>query len=232
MRGPQIALYQVINAGMDTDTLHLFGTGSYLVNAIGDCSGCHTNRDLPTGSINTASYLLGGQVFDVPPPLWSEGYVRVATANLIGGTNGFFNMTGVQFSTFETLITQGIHAEDPAPERTVSWPMPWDKFAHMTLTDLEAVYTYMNAVATQYGSTLTDREIPDPAMYCDTNVHCPSGYQCSSSTLPGECLHQNCGSATVATDCAICQTCSAASGGVCQTMTGGQLAACEGQGIQ
>jgi hypothetical protein len=35
----------------------------------------------------------------------------------------------------------------------------------------------------------------------------------------------------VLTDCAICQTCSATTGGVCQTMTGTALAGCVQAGL-
>jgi hypothetical protein len=215
-------------ASMDLTTLSLFGRGSYLVNAIGDCSGCHTNRDAPTGAITTTIYLNGGQVFDVPPFLWSQGYVRAASADLIGATNGFFQSQNADFPTFEELITQGIHAEDPNPQRPVSWPMPWDKLRYMTLEDMQAVYTYMFQVATQYGSIHTpDRVIPDPARFCAPGTSCPSGYACSSTTGPGECLNQTCTTGTVLTACAVCQTCAS---GHCAVMTGGALAACEGAG--
>jgi len=229
---------------LDTTTLSLFGRGSYIVNAIGECSGCHTNPELAnaaTGAVNTAAYLTGGQIFDfnvlgLPPPAQKQfGYVRPASANLVGATNGFFNMPNVDFGTFETLITEGIHAEDPAPQRHVAFPMPWTFLKHLTLDDLQAVYTYMNQVATQYGlSTLTgakDKLIPDPAIYCDPSTPCPTGWNCSSTTAPGECLHQTCTTATVATDCAVCQTCSANAGGVCQTMSGSALAGCVQAGL-
>ena len=48
----------------------LFGRGSYLVNAIADCNGCHTNpARAQSHAITTAQYLAGGAVFSVPPPL-------------------------------------------------------------------------------------------------------------------------------------------------------------------
>jgi mono/diheme cytochrome c family protein len=220
-------LREVSTTGMDTATLTLFGRGSYLVNAAAECSGCHTNRD--GLSIDNAAYLNGGVVFDVPPPFWSQGYVRAASADLIGTSNGFFQ-PNLQFNTFETLITQGVHAEDPAPQRGVSWPMPWDKFKHMTLNDLEAVFTYMHTVAAQYGASVPDKRVPDPARFCSPAVACPSGSTCSSSTGAGECLNGTC---STSADCAICQSCSATDGGTgsCQVMSPGALAACEGIGL-
>jgi hypothetical protein len=105
----------------------------------------------------------------------------------------------------------------------------------LTLGDLQSVYTYMNQVAIQYGKVTqvgaSDKIIPDPAIYCDPTNACPAGWSCSSNNAPGECLHQTCATATVLTDCAICQTCSAATGGVCQTMSGAALASCVQTGL-
>jgi hypothetical protein len=224
--------------GSDVTTQSLFGRGSYLVNAIGDCSGCHTNRDAPSGAIATPVYLTGGQVFDynnlgLPPFVQKQaGYVRAASANLSGMLNGFFNASNVSFATFDALITQGMHVEDAVP-RPVAPPMPWPFLKNMTLGDLQAVYTYMKAVATYGQSSLTgasvDKLIPDPALYCDSTSACPSGSTCSSSGAPGECLKNSCATSA---DCAVCQTCGAvdASTGSCQVMTGAALGACIGNG--
>jgi hypothetical protein len=235
-------LSQLTTAGLDPTTLALFGRGAYLVNAISDCSGCHTNIDNPqTGAIDTAAYLTGGQVFDfgvlgLPAPAQKAlGVVRAAAADLQGATNGFFNKPNVDFGVFLTLITEGIHAEDPMPA-PLAFPMPWPYFRHMNLDDLQAVFVYMSRVAAQYGKpTLTgaaDKVIPDPAVYCDTTTPCPSGMACSATTAgaAGECLKQTCTQATVATDCAVCQTCSAATGGMCQAQTGAALAGCVQKG--
>ncbi len=214
------------------------GPSAYLVNAIGDCSGCHTNIDnAATGKILTTEYLTGGQVFDynvlgLPVPAQKAmGFVRAASASLQGATNGFFNKSNVDFSTFVTLITEGIHAEDPVPE-PVAFPMPWPYLKNMSLADMEAVFTYMSTVATDYGKpTLTgaaDKNIPDPALYCDTTTPCPTGMACSATAAgtAGECLSQTCTQATVTDDCAVCQTCSAATAGTCQAETGLALATC------
>jgi cytochrome c553 len=230
-------LTEVSTASLDPITQASFGRGSYLVNAISDCSGCHTNIDNPqTGAIDTAAYLTGGQVFDynvlgLPAAVQKQlGFVRSASASLEGATNGFFNNPDVQFSTFLTLVTEGIHAEDPQPG-PVAFPMPWPYFKNMVLEDLQSIFTYMNQVALQYGKpTLTgtaDKIIPDPALYCDKTTACPAGMICSSTkATPGECLSQTCTQATQATDCAVCQTCSAPTGGTCQTSTGMALATC------
>ncbi len=233
-------LVEVHTSTLDPTTLALFGRGSYIVNAIAACSDCHTNAPA-ADAIAPAAYLSGGQIYDmnligVPAFVQKQlGYARTVSTNLTGATHGFFNAANVDFGTFETLMTQGIHAEDPRPERSLAFPMPWTYFRKMTLPDLQAVYTYMNQVARQYGlRRLTgskDKVVPEPAAYCDPSTPCASGWACSSSSGPGECLHQTCARASVVADCAICQTCSAATGGVCRAITGNALAACAGKGL-
>jgi hypothetical protein len=152
-------------------------------------------------------------VFPTPPPLQPIVHtVRAASANLIGVTNGFFNKPNVDFSVFLTLITHGIHAEDPMP-MPVAWPMPWPVFRHMQLSDLQSIYVFMNAVAVQYGqptiTAMLDRVVPSAAIYCDAMNACPMGFACSSASAAGECLAQMCTVATVLNDCAVCQTCTA-----------------------
>jgi hypothetical protein len=155
--------------------------------------------------------------FDTPPPLRPiVKTVRAASANLTGEVHGFFNLPNVTFATFLALITQGVHAEDMVPT-PLAFPMPWQTFRNMQLADLEAIYTYMNAVARQYGATtltgVKDKIIPAPALFCDATHACVVG-TCSAAT--GECLDSPCATATVTTDCATCQTCSASTGGTCQ----------------
>jgi hypothetical protein len=195
---------------LDVGQQSLFGRGSYLVNAISDCSGCHTNVDRPTGQIDTAAYLTGGFVFATPQPILMATD-QAASANLIGATQGFFNNPAVSFQTFLTTITEGIHAESPT-KAPLAFPMPWQSFSHMQISDLQAIYVYMTTVASTYGKTLTgtaDKVIPPPALYCDktnSTVHaCPPGTACSSNTGPGECLSQ--ATCTTVSDCAACQQC-------------------------
>jgi hypothetical protein len=234
-------LRQVSTAAMDTGTLTAFGRGSYLVNAQGDCSGCHTNRDSPTGAISTPIYLVGGQVFDIstlgaPQAAWKSignGYVRSVSKNLIGNTNGFFN--DFDFSTFEGLITQGKHVEDPNP-MPVAFPMPVAVFKNMTLSDMEAIYTYMHEVARQFGQAATgappDKIIPDPAIYCDSTTPCPTGYTCGSAftdagvVTANECFKDSCPGGNG--DCAICQVCSS---GRCGPPSPGAFVSCIGNGL-
>jgi len=234
LRGLAIVPLSGITPPSDPGAQALFGRGAYLVNALADCNGCHTNpatTNPANTKISTTMYLTGGAVFDTPPPLQPLLHtVRAASANLQGSSKGFFTEPTMQFSTFLTLITQGVHADDPPPQAPLAFPMPWQTFSHMQLGDLEAIYTYMSAVAAQYGKTAltgaADKTIPAPALYCDTKVACPTGMKCSSASAAGECLAPTC---VKDTDCAVCQTCGGASTG-CATMTGTALAGCVAQG--
>jgi hypothetical protein len=209
-------LSEVNPKNLDVNTQTQFGRGSYLVNAISDCSGCHTNVDDPnTGKIDTAAYLTGGQVFATPVPKVMRT-VQAASANLIGKTHGYFNNPNVSFETFLTTITQGVHAEN-TPATPLAFPMPWQQFSNMELADLQAIYVYMSTVASTYGVTLqgtADKVIPKPSLYCDTTDStvpaCPPGSACSLSTGPGECVAT--AACTSVTDCAACQQCT---GGAC-----------------
>jgi cytochrome c553 len=224
-------LAEVNASALDVTTQAQFGRGSYLVNAISDCSGCHTNADnAQTGKILTAGYLTGGTLFATPVPK-QMGTVRAASANLIGASNGFFNDPAVSFATFLTLISQGVHAED-TPPAPLAFPMPWQQLRNLNLPDLQAIYVYMRTVASTYGKTLTgpkDKVIPHPALYCDptdtTIAACPGSSTCSSTTGPGECLTHTC---AVDIDCAACEKCVATS---CQTLpaaadAGASVASC------
>jgi mono/diheme cytochrome c family protein len=240
LRGLSLQPLKEVAPPSDPQQQALFGRGAYLVNALAHCSDCHTNVDDPqTGKIKVAEYLTGGQVFETPPPLEKVfGTVRAASANLQGKTNGFFNKPNVQFDTFLTLISQGIHAEDITPDsgppKHIAWPMPWNVFQNMTLADLESVYVYMSEIARQYGSvSLTaaaDKVLPDPALYCDPTSACPTGMTCSSTAATGgECLANTCATDG---DCAVCQTCSGVDGGAgsCQPLSPAALAVCDATG--
>src|SRR5262249_44568035 len=104
-----------------------FGRGSYLVNAVADCTDCHTNpfRVLTIGStflhINPDQYLSGGSVWLVPPGLDALfGQVRTMTANLTGETHGLTD----DFGVFLGVITEGKHVDDPG-QPLLGFPMPW-----------------------------------------------------------------------------------------------------------
>jgi mono/diheme cytochrome c family protein len=245
LRGLTVYPLSEVEVPTDVGGQVAFGRGAYLASAVAHCSDCHTNPptqslttdagSIPTTVVNTAEYLTGGQVFATPPPLEPIVHtVRAASANLVGPTNGFFNFKQVTFETFLTLITQGIHAEDPVPT-PIAWPMPWQVFRNMTLSDLQAIYTYMNTVASYtktapaFAAPTVDKNIPSPALYCDSTIACPAAaaMTCSSTTGPGECLLNACATdASAGSLCSACQTCSTS----CVTETGMTLGGCVAKG--
>ncbi|MGH7271813.1 MAG: hypothetical protein ACREJ3_15390, partial [Polyangiaceae bacterium] len=187
----------------DPSSISLFGRGEYLVNSIADCGGCHTNR-------GGGGYLTGGQVFATPVPLEATFHtVRAASADLVGANHGFFSNPSVTFQTFLTLITQGVHAEDPVPQAKLAYPMPWQAFRNMDLGDLQAIYVYLSTVAgANVPALANDTVIPMPAIYCDANNACPAGAGTCSATSP-ECV--TAGTCRTDLDCAACQVCEGAS---------------------
>lgn len=160
------------------------GLGSYIVNAIGGCSGCHTfpqylEKADPAGSNPTA-----GDPFQGTSLKQSLPHRLVANYNvshyLAGGRcfgPGFmsFNITpdptgrplGLTEAEFIKVMRTGedIHCEkspsDPicalGPDTPLLQVMPWPTFHNMADTDLKAIYTYLAALpSAQPCNTPTD----------------------------------------------------------------------------
>ncbi len=187
-----------------------YGRGAYLVNAVADCSGCHTNPERVSGKVNVAQYMTGGRVFPTPGPLQPLlKTARVMSANLLG-PNGFF--VTADLPIFLASITQGVHADDPPPQAPLGFPMPARVFRNMTIGDLEAVYTYMRQVATAVPGGRTDKQIRPTALYCASDADC--GGVAGACDLPNkECTQKTCGSNA---DCPVCQTCTGSGGTKCE----------------
>ncbi|HEY4043172.1 MAG TPA: hypothetical protein VGM32_15180 [Rhodopila sp.] len=148
------------------------GLGSYLVNAVGDCSGCHSfPRFLEKGNtsgsnpsagdpfegvpstqgisqqllanFNVSHYLAGGQCFG---PFMAR--------NLTPDANGL--PQGLTEEEFIKVIRTGedIHCEkaptDPVcaigPDTPVLQVMPWPTYHSMTDTQIRAIYSYLTAL--------------------------------------------------------------------------------------
>lgn len=161
-------------AGKDPDLVWL---GSYLVNAVGDCNGCH-NSD-PNGSeflpandptllptpkgpftgtikVNPATYLAGGQAFG---PFIS----RNLTPDYRGLPEG-----GHSLSDFLNIIQNGVDLDSihpscpsagafclPAPlNGSKLQVMPWPIFRNMTIRQLTAIWTYLSAIPCIDNTTL------------------------------------------------------------------------------
>jgi hypothetical protein len=136
----------------------LVGLGSYIVNAVGDCDGCHSagpqTQYLPGGNpyfgqpamINPATYLGGGNDFG-PYANLAHLYSRNLTPDHTGLPVG-----GDSFEKFRHTIRTGhdpdqLHPNLPPPfDGTLLQVMPWPAFRNMTDHDLRAIYEYLSTI--------------------------------------------------------------------------------------
>jgi hypothetical protein len=138
----------------------LVGMGSYLVNAVGDCNGCHSG---PAGE-----YAEGGDPFQGQPPVVNQA------AYLSGGTplfGPFFiprNLTpdktglpegGASFEEFLSIIRTGVDPDHAHPQfGPLLQVMPWPTFHNMTDRDIRAIYEYLSTIPCLEG----DPGLPHP----------------------------------------------------------------------
>jgi len=166
-KGFQIAPVPLNLKGKDQE---LVGLGSYIVNAQGDCNGCHSagpqTEFLPGGNpffgqpqkINPATYLGGGRDFGPYPGPNSPVHIisRNLTPDKTGRAEG-----GETFAEFLHIIRTGedvdhLHPTCSATVTTNCLPppfkgellqiMPWNIYRNMTNRDLRAIYEYLSAV--------------------------------------------------------------------------------------
>jgi mono/diheme cytochrome c family protein len=103
--------------------------GRYLVEGVGDCGGCHSQRDLRTGK-PTAPAFSGG----VPIPDDRDPKRIFWTANLTGG------------GRLATLDEKGFVARFKAGRLLEGSPMPWEALQGMEEGDLRSIYRYLKSV--------------------------------------------------------------------------------------
>ena len=166
-RGFEIAPVPLNLAGKNRE---LVGLGSYIVNAQGDCNGCHSagpaTEFVPGKNpyfgqpekINPATYLGGGRDFGPfpGPGPFPHIFTRNLTPDKTGRPEG-----GHSFSEFVQIIRTGedmdhLHATcagaptgsclPPPFDGTRLQIMPWPIYQHMTDHDLRAIYEYLSAI--------------------------------------------------------------------------------------
>jgi hypothetical protein len=152
----------------------LVGLGSYLVNAVGNCNGCHSmgppTEFTPNGNpyllsppfdghpkINPATYLGGGNDFG---PFPGPGFAHIISRNLTPDKTGL-PLGGDTFSEFRNIMKTGVDPDHlhptckgPPAENCIPAPfngallqiMPWPLYRNMTDHDLRAIYEYLSAV--------------------------------------------------------------------------------------
>ena len=147
----------------------LVGYGSYLVNAVADCNGCHSagppTEYLPTGNpyfghhtqkVNPATYLGGGRDFGPLIPGSAHIISRNLTPDETGRPEG-----GRSYGEFVKIMRTGLDLDhlhptcSGAPNANCVPPpfdgnllqvMPWPALQNMTDDDLRAIYEYLSAV--------------------------------------------------------------------------------------
>ncbi len=167
-KGFQIAPVKLSLNGKDRD---LVGLGSYLVNAVGDCNGCHSQGPQneynsnpylrfpffkPPKKVNPDTYLGGGFSFGKFGPNSPEIVSRNLTPDKTGRPEG-----GATFGEFYEIMRTGkdfdhLHPNCSATITTncldapfngdLLQVMPWPAFQDMTDHDLRAIYEYLGAV--------------------------------------------------------------------------------------
>jgi hypothetical protein len=157
--------------------------GSYLVNGVADCSGCHSfPKFLPHGdaagsnpaagdpfqgtprsqsiseqlraNFNVSHYLAGGECFG---PVMSRNLTPDATGRPLGLTESeFINV----MRTGEDIACKN-NPSNPIctldPDTAVLQTMPWPAYHSMTDADIEAIYAYLSALpSAQACNTVAD----------------------------------------------------------------------------
>ena len=128
--GLEIAPVALDLTGKTGDQIEAIGQGSYWVNAVIDCSGCHT--------ADPTKYLGGGVQFPFAVPGETGDYV--VSRNLTPDAT-----TGLKLSEadFITALTTG---EDFSASGQVLIVMPWINFRWMHTDDLKSIYAYLKAI--------------------------------------------------------------------------------------
>jgi len=165
-QGLAIAPVPLNLVGLDPN---LVGLGSYLVNAVGDCNGCHSAgaaTEFATGGnpffgqskvINKATYLGGGRDFGALVP----GSAHIISRNLTPDKTGMPE-GGRTFAEFVQILRTGVDLDNLHPPCSagninascVPPPfngnllqiMPWFNLGAMTDNDLQAIYAYLSAI--------------------------------------------------------------------------------------
>jgi len=147
----------------------LVGLGSYLVNAAGDCNGCHSAgppTEYAAGGnpyfgqhpemVNQTTYLGGGRSFMSLIPGSAEIISRNLTPDKTGRPEG-----GATFAEFVDAMRTGVdrdkwhlactgapnaHCIPPPFDGSLLQVMPWPVYSHMTDRDLRAIYEYLSAI--------------------------------------------------------------------------------------
>jgi len=133
---------------LDGKNRALVGLGSYLVNAVADCAGCHSFPQYAPGGdphlgepvvVNQATYLSGGAPFFgpfIPRNLTPDAQGRPARLTL---------------EEFLVVMNKGADLKGrepfvPSPDNDLLQAMPWPAFSKMPDREKRAIYEYLRAI--------------------------------------------------------------------------------------
>ena len=166
--GYEVAPVPLNVRGKDRD---LVGLGSYIVNVVADCNGCHSPPPLTYANggnpyfkgnqpkvVNQAVYLGGGQDFGFLVPGTPNIVSRNLTPDKSGRAEG-----GRPWPEFRQIMRTGVDLDHLHPNCSDSIKtncffaqqpfngdllqiMPWPAFQRMTDHDLRAIYEYLSAI--------------------------------------------------------------------------------------
>jgi len=145
--GLQIAPVPLNMAGKDPQVV---GLGSYLVNTVGGCNGCHSVQEFAVGGdpfqgqpkiIDMATYLAGGVTFTGDD---GKLYVSPSLRPLMGTSlpNGLSYpqfLSGLRFGT-------DFNSHGGVNQGVIQQVSPWPAFRYMTDGDIQAMYVYLSAL--------------------------------------------------------------------------------------
>jgi hypothetical protein len=125
--------------------IEMAGNGAYIVNAVGDCAGCHT---VP-GS--TGKFLAGGQNFG---PVTSRNLTPDPMTGLTLTVDQFVNVlrTGADYRN-------GTAVDGGAPNETLI-VMPWTSFRWLSTYDIESIWWYLHALPPISNQIQADSKVP------------------------------------------------------------------------
>lgn len=151
----------------------LVGLGSYLVNAVGDCNGCHSAgpeteyagshnpyfKGNPPETVNPATYLGGGRDFGpLVPGLTPDIVSRNLTPDRTGRPAGGLSLAEFVYELRTGTDLDHLHPNCSANVTTGCFPgflpfngdllqiMPWPVYRNMTDRQLKAIYEYLRAI--------------------------------------------------------------------------------------
>lgn len=116
------------------------GYGSYIVNVIGECNGCHSVNGYAEGGnpylgqppvVDTEAYLRGGRFFGI-------AYSRSLRPDPATGLPG-----GMTYAQFVAAMRHGTDPDNPGRLLQV---MPWPSYTPMADAELNSIYQYLSAL--------------------------------------------------------------------------------------